>query len=180
MNGINVYMAMYELPYQPTLEDSPPGSPVERLRNAVEAHAKAEAETLGVYEHIAEASGDPVIALVMRLVLEDEERHHGLLKRIEATLSDALNWTHSPAALPSGVPAFTEADRLAALARELVEEERTGAKILRKLADQQRVIDGGLPSLLIETMALDSEKHAKLLQFVQRRLEQRAASRQPA
>jgi hypothetical protein len=25
---------------------------------------------------------DPVIALVMRLILEDEERHHGLLKRI--------------------------------------------------------------------------------------------------
>jgi hypothetical protein len=30
--------------------------------------------------------------------------------------------------------------------------------------------------LLIETMAMDSEKHARLLRFVQQRLERRAAA----
>src|SRR5690348_13324237 len=69
---------------------------VEWLLDAVERHANAEQDALDQYEYIGTASGDPVIALVMRLILEDEERHHGLLKRIEATLSDALNWTHSP------------------------------------------------------------------------------------
>jgi hypothetical protein len=132
-----MYTAIHELPYYGEPQHEPVGGPVERLRDAVDAHAKAEAQALGQYQHIADASGDPVIALVMRLVLEDEERHHGLLRHIEATLTDALNWTHSTEALPSGVPALPTAGPLAEAARELVEEERTGARILRQLANQQ-------------------------------------------
>src|SRR5215207_4214842 len=171
----SLYMAMYELPYSAAVADEPPGSPIERLRATVDAHARAEATALGQYEYLAESSGDPVVALVMRLVLEDEERHHGLLRRIETTLSDALNWTRSPNALPTGAPAQGQAPALVELTRVLVAEEHTGAKILRKLAEQQRAIDGGLHSLLIDMMAMDSEKHAMLLQFVQRRLESRTA-----
>ena len=63
---------------------------IEWLLSAVERHASAEAESVGQYEQLADSSGDPVVALVMRLILEDEERHHGLLKRIEASLRDAL------------------------------------------------------------------------------------------
>jgi hypothetical protein len=176
MNTLNnpLYMAMYELPYKAAVEEEAPGSPIERLRNTIDAHARAEAEALGQYEYLATESGDPVIALVMRLVLEDEERHHGLLKRIEASLDDALNWTRSPNALPTGTPAADQAPAMLALARELVDEERTGSKILHNMAEQQRSLDGGLYSLLIEMMAMDSQKHAKLLQFVQRRLEQHA------
>ena len=58
------------------------------------------ADALAQYEYLRTASGDSVIALVMQLILDDEERHHGLLKRIEASLRDAIEWTHSPAALP--------------------------------------------------------------------------------
>jgi hypothetical protein len=169
-----LYMAMYELPYGAAVENEPRGSPIERLRNAVDAHARAEADALGQYEYLAECSGDPVIALVMRLVLEDEERHHGLLRRIQATLDDALNWTHSPNALPTSAPDASRAPALVELARVLVAEERTGARILKDLAERQRHIDGGLHSLLIDMMAMDSEKHAMLVQFVQRRLESRA------
>ena len=42
------------------------------------------------------------------------------------------------------------------------------------LAQREKGIDAGLDSLLLEMMAMDSEKHARLLQFVQQRLEQRA------
>lgn len=148
---------------------------VEWLLDAVERHANAEQDALDQYEYIGVASGDPVIALVMRLILEDEERHHGLLKRIEASLSDALNWTHSPNALPSAsIPQPPVARNLAQVARGLIDEERTGARYLRDLADREKDIDSGLHSLLIEMMAMDSEKHARLLQFVHDRLAARA------
>jgi hypothetical protein len=77
MNTLNnpLFMAMYELPYPPSIDDQPSGSPIEQLRDTIDAHARAEAEALGQYEYLATHSGDPVIALVMRLVLEDEERH---------------------------------------------------------------------------------------------------------
>jgi len=153
-----------------------PGS-IEWLLNAVDRHAAAEQDALEQYVYLATASGDPVITLVMRLILEDEERHHGLLRRIESSLRDALNWTHSPDALPvAETPRQPVAKELSQTARALIDEERTGARFLRDLARREEDIDGGLHSLLIETMAMDSEKHARLLQFVHDRLAARAAA----
>ena len=52
----------------------------------------------------------------------------------------------------------------------LIKEERTGAHHLRELAHQDKDASAGLQSVLIEMMAMDSEKHARLLQFVHDRL----------
>lgn len=56
----------------------------------------------------------------------------------------------------------------------MIEEENTGARYLRKLANEEKGIDAGLHSLLLEMMAMDSEKHARLLKFVHDRLTARA------
>jgi hypothetical protein len=148
---------------------------VEALLDAVERHAIAEQDALSQYEYLRTASGDPVVALIMQLILDDEERHHGLLKRIEATLRDAMDWTHSPSSLPAsappGVPVPVE---LVETASALIKEERTGAHYLRDLAHRDKDVSAGLQSLLIEMMAMDSEKHARLLQFVHDRLARRA------
>lgn len=147
----------------------------EWLLDAVERHAMAEADALDQYEYIATVSADPVIALVMRLVLDDEERHHSLLKRIEASLRDALNWTHSPEALPStAMPQNPVGRDLLEGTAALIEEERTGARYLRDLSRREKTVGSGLHSLLIEMMAMDSEKHARLLEFVRDRLSARA------
>jgi rubrerythrin len=162
-------------PIETQPESGPQTGTVEWLLGAVERHATAEKDALDQYEYLGTASGDPVIALVMRLILEDEERHHGLLRRMESTLRDALNWTHSPDALPaSRTPQPPVGTDLAGTARALIEEERTGAHYLRDLAKREKRIDAGLHSLLLEMMAMDSEKHARLLQFVHDRLEARA------
>ena len=175
MNTPLIVEGMYGLPVATVADHGPRRGTIEWLLEAVERHASAEQDALAEYEFVAEASADPVIALVMRLILDDEERHHGLLRRIEATLRDALNWTHSPSALPEpALPQQPVARDLVALTRALVEEERTGARMMRDLAQREKGIDAELHSLLLEMMAMDSEKHARLLQFVQQRLEQRA------
>jgi len=165
----------YGLPLKVKVRHGPEPGTVEWLLNAVEHHASAEADALVQYEQLAESSGDPVVALVMRLILDDEQRHHGLLKRIEASLRDALYWSHSPTSLPaSPTPQQPLQTDLAAIARVLVAEEHTGAHKMRELAEHERDISGGLHSLLLEMMAMDSEKHARLLQFVENRLHARA------
>jgi rubrerythrin len=162
------------LPVESRRDRLTPGS-AEWLLDAVERHALAEQDALDQYEYVGNASGDPVVALVMRLILDDEARHHGLLKRIEATLRDALNWTHSPEALPStGAPQPPVGRDLTALTAALIEEERTGSRYLRDLARREKSVGAGLQSLLIEMMAMDSEKHAHLLEFVRDRLTSRA------
>jgi hypothetical protein len=165
----------YGFPVAQPQPHGPARGTIEWLLQAVERHAAAEQDALAEYEFVAEASADPVVALVMRLILEDEERHHGLLRRIEVTLRDALNWTHSPSALPAAsLPQPPLSRDLVAITRNLVDEERSGARMMRDLAQREKGIDAGLDSLLLEMMAMDSEKHARLLQFVQQRLEKRA------
>lgn len=157
-------------------ERDPAGATLDSLLQTVERHAEAEADALVQYEYLGKASDDAVITLVMRLILDDEVRHHALLKRIAITLRDALNWTSSPNALPRSARAAeeTDAEGLVTLAHELIEEERTGAEFLRRLATREKHLDSGLDSLLLEMMAMDSEKHAHLLRFVERRLQARA------
>jgi hypothetical protein len=157
--------------------DTGPGQgTIEWLLERVERHAAAEAGSLALYEQIKQESGDPVVALVMGLILEDEERHHGLLRRMEATLRDAINWTHSASALPTSITSATSHQKdLGAVAKDLVAEERTGARTLRDLARREKGIDAGLDSLLMEMMAMDSEKHALLLEFVHDRLVSRTS-----
>jgi hypothetical protein len=147
-----------------------------RLLDAIEQPASLEEDALAEYDRLAEASADPVIALTMRLILEDEDRHHTLLKRIAATPRDALNWSHTPAALPHADEVGLPDKNLVSLARALIDEERTGAAALRRLEEREEGVDGGLDSLLLEMMAMDSDKHAHLLRFVQRRLESRAGA----
>jgi hypothetical protein len=164
------------LPIQPHSPGARPGT-VEWLLDAVERHAIAEENSLEQYEYLRASSGDPVIALVMQLILEDEQRHHGLLKRIEASLRDAVDWTHSPDALPvPTTPREPVSTSLVDMAKELIKEEHTGARYLRDLARREKDVSSGLHSLLIEMMAMDSDKHARLLQFVHDRLATRARS----
>ena len=166
---------LYGFPLELKSDHGPTPGTVEWLLEAIERHASAEQDALAEDAFVAEASADPVVALVMRLILEDEERHHGLLRRIETTLRDALDWTNSPSALPAAsIPQQPVARDLVAITRGLVDEEWSGARIMRDLAQRENGIDAGLHSLLLEMMAMDSEKHARLLQFVQQRLEQRA------
>jgi rubrerythrin len=172
--GSRVEDGVFDLPLDLLAEQDPPGARFERLLSAMEQHVRGEASALGHYEQLAGATKDPAVELVMRLILEDEERHHGLLARIAATLRDALYWTHSPDALPSSrTPQEPLPGEWLNLVRALIHEERDGARALRDLAARERGINDGLDSLLLEMMALDSEKHARLLRFVERRLERR-------
>jgi rubrerythrin len=163
------------LPTEIEPERGPREGTVEWLLDAVERHAAGEQDALGLYAEIGRVSGDPAISLVMGLILDDEERHHGLLRRIESSLRDALYWTHSPNSLPdAAAPQQPVTSELAEIVRALISEERSGARHMRELSRNEKGIGSGLHTVLLEMMAMDSEKHARLLQFVHERLLARA------
>ncbi len=146
-------------------------SPLERLELAVETHAKAEEDALDGYRRLAADDPDPIVRLVMKLVLDDELRHHDLLERIAARLRDDLEWSDSARSLPPGGPARLPRSReQMAQVLAYVREERDGARQLRGLARSFGPVHDGMIALLLESMALDSEKHERLLRFVLRRL----------
>lgn len=153
-------------------------STFERLLETVETHVREEMEFLSGYRQLAEAIADPVVALLLQLLLEDEQRHHELLRRIALSLRDGLYWSHSMGALPtppSRLAREPSPELLAALGalRSYSRQERDGAHRLRELARQNGDLYGGVLALLLESMARDSEKHERILRFILERLKAR-------
>jgi rubrerythrin len=121
-----------------------PPSVSERLVRALEAHANAEATDLATCQRLAKRSSNPVVQLLVGLVVQDEQRHHSLLRAMVSRLQQG------------------------------VEHEHEAAHHLRHIAHQEPRLLGGLDPLLLETMARDSEKHAAILRFLLTRFEEYA------
>jgi hypothetical protein len=121
-------------------------------------------------------SGDPVVKLLVGLILEDEQRHHSLLRSMVRRLQEEVEFVASASALPvpdDSVPE-DEADVVPAL-RGLIRDEHEAAHHLRHIAHQEPRLFGGLYPLLLETMARDSDKHAAILRYLLTRFEEHAA-----
>jgi rubrerythrin len=143
--------------------------PDEYLLRALESHISGERTFLAQYRDLAESTQDPIVKLIMNIVLEDEERHHTLMRQLATRLKDGLYWAHTPDALPSTTPATADADAHEAL-RRFASSERSSIHELNQLAGQADGLYGGLPTELLEMMALDSQKHEHLLRYLSRRI----------
>jgi hypothetical protein len=153
----------------PEREETPQ---VERVLRAFETHENAEEDAIATYKTMATAD-DPVMALLMGLVAEDEDRHHRLIERIEQRLRDDIHWTRTPDALPSGADhSHVDATSFSVeQVKALADAERSGVEHLRKLGREVTSLHDGLLALLLEMMALDSEKHERVLRYLAKRIE---------
>jgi rubrerythrin len=148
----------------------PAGANLLSFIDTVESHISAEAASIQTYHRLVRQTSDPFIRVVMDLLIQDEARHHALPRQIAENLRAELTW--SPESPPSLTDEAPDADGPTAVeVRGLEAEERRGAEELRDLAQRQRRGDAELVCLLLEAMAMDSDKHARLLSFVARRLD---------
>jgi hypothetical protein len=149
----------------------PCGGGLATLLQAIQQHVEEEGSTVQTYARIRRETDDPAVACVMELLVDEEERHHALFERIATSLRDQFNWATESSTLPLATAPAGRADpETAQLVRDLEEEERRGAQALRELARPAGPGEPGLVCLLLEAMAMDSDKHARLLAFVSRRL----------
>lgn len=153
-----------ELPRTP-----PPGlSVIEAgLYSHLIEHVSSEAELIAEYREQAEAPDTPEAArYLIRLVLEDEERHHRLLHEIVTALGNDMAWRHDPDAVPN-LPLGPPDRALAEVTRRFLAAERTDQKQLRALRKELRPFrETGLWALLVELMEHDTAKHIRILTFI--------------
>jgi rubrerythrin len=144
-------------------------APDELLMGALQAHIDGERDSLASYRALAESTRDQVIQLIMGIVLDDERRHHELMRRIATQVKDDLYWAHSGDTLPSTAESGVDTTAHETL-RQFVAAEQTAAQELRSLASSTSGLHGDLLFELLTMMALDSEKHEHLLRFLFRRV----------
>lgn len=151
-----------------TDESSAGPSPWERqLYSHLKGHVETEQAMLQRYAQVAEQSGSKALSYLVKLLIDDEIRHHRLFQELAGSLeTEALMKKEEPV-----VPYmdFRHADRAAVLegAKELLDnEERDLAELKRLQRELHDVKDTTLWALLVELMQRDTEKHIAILKFV--------------
>lgn len=130
-------------------------------------HVSSEAELIAAYRERAEAPDTPEAArYLIRLVIEDEERHHRVLHEIVTAIGNGIVWRNDPEAVPNLL--YGPTDRaLAEVTRSFLAAERADQKQLRALRKELRPFrDTSLWALLVELMEHDTAKHIRILTFI--------------
>ena len=148
----------------------------ERLIRALQAHAAASAADVATCRELANRMDDPVAELLVGMIVDDEQRHDALLRSMVRRLEEEVDFLPARGAVPVPNGSMARdpevAAEMAARVRGLIRNEHEGSRHLRHLARQEPTLYRGLYPLLLETIARDSEKHATILRYVLRRVEE--------
>ena len=129
-------------------------------------HGKKEGALLERYERFSQEASSPVSRYLVKLIIEDERRHHLVL----AEIAEAIAWGGVNAARPS-IPRVLEGgadSELIAETRRLLASERRDRAELRRLRRRLRAYSGTIWPLLIDLMLRDTQKHTHILRYVLR------------
>ena len=128
-------------------------------------HVTKESEVLSGYDELIEHSTDHV-RFLLELIAEDEARHHAVYERWVKTFEGLASFVEPEDGVPN-LGREAEPERLIAQLEQLLAFEEQDAKELRDM--QKRFKDYRRTTiwpLLTELMALDTQKHIHILEFL--------------
>ncbi len=131
-------------------------------------HVQNEREVLERYAAAADATYSHALTYLVKLLIDDERRHHMLFNELADSLRHDAEFHSGDPAIPRLDFDRVDGTAVRELTDELVERELQDKKELKKLQKELRdTKDTTLWSLLVELMQRDTEKHIAMLHFVQ-------------
>jgi rubrerythrin len=151
----------------------PGRSHVEMLLHQFESHEREEKDFVDGYREIVNEHPNPMIRFLLGMIIADEERHHGVVHTIAASLKSDLEWSDSPETLHTlGDIEPEEKRQLLELTAAFIVAEKQGIKEYKRLARSSRGYYQGSFALLVKTIIHDSEKHLMILEFIDKVLKE--------
>lgn len=143
------------------------------LLNMLETHGAREGAALAAYERVAStATAGPAVQYLVRLILEDEERHHRVFGEMANELRSFV-WELDIEPRVPAMAARPDADLLEETKR-LLAFEKNDAKELRQLRKVLRhAPKSSMHPLLVDLMLHDTAKHIAILEFIKHALSRR-------
>ncbi len=139
----------------------------DEVYNAFRSHVQEEDRILASYEALAGEQSSPDVAFLVRMIAEDEKRHHELFAQLADTVRTVVELEPSAHAVPDIPLRRDDAQFLRRAASELLRFERDDARRLRKLRRELRPVhETTIWPLLVETMELDTKKHILILKHI--------------
>jgi len=143
-----------------------------RISHAFAVHARDERYVLDRYEELARVVTDPGTRFLIDLIVEDEHRHHGFFERLRSSAAVTPGQDDQIVPLPPR-PDLAQVPALLENTRRFREAEEGDVETLRQLEHELRSVDDErLWHLLVVVMQLDTEKHLRILRYLERRLEE--------
>jgi len=137
----------------------------ESLIQTLQGHMDSERDALTQYGRLADASPDDHVRFLMRVILEDEVRHHGFFAQMVDNLRAEMHQTDG-GGLPT-MRAVEDREALRAQTAELLRLEREDIKELQDLRKEiAKVADTSWWAVLIDAMEADNRKHIRMLEFI--------------
>jgi rubrerythrin len=148
-----------------------------QLYEHLDSHEGRERERLVQYQQAATDSDSPAFRYLASLIVEDEIRHHRVLRDLASALQTQAELRPDEPAIPRLEQWGADPQRIIELSEQLLTEERTDAEELHRLSRELRDLkDTTLWQLLVDLMEMDTAKHMKILEFVRRHAGQTAPS----
>jgi hypothetical protein len=130
-------------------------------------HMDAERRLVDRYEDLASRAGGHV-AYLLRLIMEDEARHHRLFDEWRNALRSNAEFREVEPRVPH-LRRSPIADQVRTAAAEFLEVERADERELHHLQKALKdVKETTVWSLLVDMMELDTKKHQLILQFLEK------------
>jgi len=137
----------------------------ESLAATFERHAEEEGRILAQYRTLAEDLGDSPARFRIKLILTEEELHHDLLRATAKWLRERSAGEGSP------TPPGGGADEFLRRTEQLQSDEAETVEARRRLRADLSGTGGEILASVLDVMAMDSEKHHRLLTTVRQMIE---------
>ncbi len=149
-----------------------PGASVweQKLYDHLVHHVEDELDVIRSYADLAEQTDSPGFAYLARLILDDERRHHRLLRDLAETIKTSAEMSGDALPIPELGMWGADRDRIRTETERYLAMEKEDNRNLDALAKELRdVSETTLWQLLVRLVQKDNEKHQMILEFVRDR-----------
>jgi Arc/MetJ-type ribon-helix-helix transcriptional regulator len=129
------------------------------------AHERDEEEVISAYEAFAEEAHSDAVRYLVRLILDDEKRHHRVLSELANTIRADATFEKRGARVPHLDVHHRDDSLLQETDRFLALELKDRAE-LKHLARKVRTVGGALDAFVVELLQSDTERHIRILHFI--------------
>jgi rubrerythrin len=149
-----------------------PGASVweQSVYDHITRHIDSEREILQAYDRLANETSSPAFAYLAKIILDDERRHHQMLRDLAETIRVTAELSGEPTPTPDLGMFKADRERILETTERFLAVENGDNKDLERLAGELRdTRNTTLWQLVVRLIQHDNEKHRRTLQFIRDR-----------
>ncbi len=153
-----------------------PGASVweQQVYDHIMSHVDNEIGVIQSYAALVESTDSPAFAYLAKLILEDERRHHQMLRDLAETIKTSAELSNEPTPIPDLAMFGADREQILAETERYLQLEKEDNRELQDLAKELKdVRNTTVWQLVIRLIQDDNEKHQRILEFIRDRARER-------